>query len=236
METNTDETLVERIARATEKGEIEWEATSSWLSFTTHFEDGFYLIEYCLGDTKLLLMDDDYDFAELKEFTNGEVLKYLYRLILDKYPDFREGAARCLERQREVEAENEHYRKTINITPELAESLDGRCFLDLDMNDRIEAFRFIKTGTGLDMLSIGCNDHWGYSHVHHDDYGEYEIDDTYNGIWIDMVNEKSFLVREIPQAKFDRANAIVNDVMDKAEKRESEFRKKQKEFGLFGEK
>jgi Zn-finger nucleic acid-binding protein len=104
------------------------------------------------------------------------------------------------------------------------------------MSDRIEAFRFIKTSTGIDMQSIGCDNHWGYSHVHHDDFGEYEINDTFNGIWIDMVNEKSFLVREIPQEKFDRANAIVNEIMDEAEKRENEFKKKQKEFGLLGEK
>ena len=233
---NKEDVLIERMIEATKADKIEWKETSSYLAYSAHFEEKYYMIEQFLGETKILVMNEKYDFIELEKFKNTEALKDLYTLIMDKYPEFKQRVIKCLKNQREFEAEEEHYKKKINITPELAESLNGRCFLDLDMSDRIEAFRFIKTSTGIDMHSIGCDNHWGYSHVHHDDFGEYEINDTFNGIWIDMVNEKSFLVREIPQEKFDRANAIVNEIMDEAEKRENEFKKKQKEFGLLGEK
>ena len=233
---NKEDVLIERMIEATKADKIEWNETSSYLAFTTHFEEHFYMIEQYHGITDILVMNENYDLVELEKFKNTEALKDLYTLIMDKYPEFKQRVIKCLENYREAEAEEEHYKKKINITPELAETLNGRCFLDLDMSDRIEAFRFIKTSTGIDMHSIGCDNHWGYSHVHHDDFGEYEINDTFNGIWIDMVNEKSFLVREIPQEKFDRANAIVNEIMDEAEKRGNEFKKKQKEFGLLGEK
>ena len=230
---NTEDVLIERMIEATKSDKIEWSATSSYLTFSTDFEGDFYLIEQFPGTTKLLVMNKEYDFVELEKFNNTKELEHLYKLIMDKYPEFKQHVIKCLEDKHEVEAEEKRYKKIINITPELVDNLTGRCFLDFDMPDRIEAFRFIKTSTGIDTHYIGCNNYWGYSHVHHDDYGEHEINNTYNGIWIDMVNEKNFLVREIPQEKFDRINTIVNEIMSEAEKREDEFKKKQK--GIWNE-
>ena len=226
--------IIDNITDATRNSEIEWNRTSSYLAFSTRFNRKMYMIVFDMVGTCIYTMNDSYDFVEMEEFRDTEVLKNLYSLIIEKYPEFRENVARCLRNARESEAEDEHLKKKINITPELAGRLDGKCFLDLDMIERIEAFRFVKTSTGIDMISVGCDDHWGYSHLWHDDYGEYEINDTFCGIWIDMVEANSFLVREITQEKFDKANVIVNEVMDKAEKREAEFKRKQKEFGLLG--
>ncbi len=227
--------IIETLIEATKNDEIKWIETSSYLSYSTRFKDKHYLISQYFDDTSIYEMNECYDFIGIDEFHNTDVLKKLYSIIMDKYPLFRQRVLDCLRNIREREAEDEHCKKKINITPELTDRIDGRCFLDLDMNDRIEAFRFIKTSTGIDMVSVGCNDHWGYSHLWHDDYGEYEIGDTFCGIWIDMVETNCYLVREISQEKFDKANIIVNDIMENAEKRLCEFKKRQKEFGLLRE-
>ena len=121
---------------------------------------------------------------------------------------------------------------TIVIDEKLADELNGKCFLDLDMSDRLEGFRFAKTSTGIDVLYVGCDYHWGYAHNFHDNYGTYDVEDTYNGYDILNVQSEHFLIREITPEKFDELNKIVNDQMEKQQQLEREFGKLQARFGF----
>lgn len=228
--------IIEQLIKATAEDKIEWEETSSYLAFLTRYNEKAYIISQSFTDTIISVMNENYDFVDIDEFTNTDVLKDLYSIIMNKYPEFRKRVTDCLRDLREYEGEELHMKKKVNLTPELAEKLDGRCFLDLDDSDRIEAFRFVKTTTGLDMIGIGCDYHWGYSHLWHDDYGEYNLEDTFCGCYIDMIEENSWLVREITQEKFDRANEIVNEKISENKKMQRDFEKLQKQFGLLGEK
>ena len=56
-----------------------------------------------------------------------------------------------------IDYEDKFMDQEIVIDEALANKLNGRCFIDLDMPDRIEGFKFTKTKTGLDCLWIGCD-------------------------------------------------------------------------------
>lgn len=129
--------------------------------------------------------------------------------------------------------EDKWMEQEINLSEEFVSHLDGRCFLDLDMySERIEAYRFTKTQTGLDTLFIGCNDYWGYCYNWHDSFGKRKIKDMYCGTEILMIKEGNHLVREISPATFDEINAIVHKVIDEMETRENAFKKKVKSLDL----
>jgi hypothetical protein len=122
----------------------------------------------------------------------------------------------------------------IDITPELAEKYDGRVFFDLDMNDRIEMVKFIKTSTGIDTLCIGCNYHWGYIHLYHDIYGKFLVQDTFCGSYIELIDKGlCSLMKESTPEKFDEVKKIVNDIKDKSKKLEEDFNKLQNKIGLY---
>ena len=122
----------------------------------------------------------------------------------------------------------------IGITSELAEKYDGRVFFDLDMNDRIEMVKFMKTPTGIDTLCIGCNYHWGYTHLYHDNYGKFLVQDTFCGSYIELI-EKGFssLMKESTPEKFDEVNQIVNNIKDKSKELEKDFSELQNKIGLY---
>lgn len=103
---------------------------------------------------------------------------------------------------------------TINITPELVELLDGRCFIDLDMPDRLEAFQFKKTMDGINALYCGA-DGAGVAYIHYSEdqadlYGEHNIDDTFNGASIECIITKPAFSVEIPYAAFEHIRAHVH--------------------------
>lgn len=118
----------------------------------------------------------------------------------------------------------------IIINESLADELNGRCFMDLDMSDRIEGIKFIKTDRGIDTLYIGCTYCWGYIHCLHDDYGTYQIKDTYNGTDITMIKEKSPFLIEVSLEVFDKMNKIVDDKIKESKKKKVEFENKQREL------
>ena len=120
----------------------------------------------------------------------------------------------------------------IELNEELATILDGRCFLDLDMPERIEGFRFNKTETGLDCLYIGCGVAIGYCHNVHDDYENALDNNLFCGCDIVMVSQDHHLIREISEKEFNRMNQIVNEQIKKIGEREREFKELQKEFFL----
>ena len=124
-------------------------------------------------------------------------------------------------------------KQEIDLTEELVSSFDGRCFWDLDMySDRIEAFRFTKTTTGIDTLYIGCEEKWGYVDNLHDDYGKHKYEDTYCGTELLMIREGNGLIREISQDVFDKINKLVAETIKKWKERENAFKKRVKEIDL----
>ena len=103
---------------------------------------------------------------------------------------------------------------TINITPELVELLNGRCFIDLDMPDRLEAFQFKKTFNGINAIYCGTDGagvaYINYSECEADLCGEHNIDDTYNGASIECIITKPAFSVEIPYAAFEHILAHVH--------------------------
>ena len=224
---------MERLLEATDRGAVEWEATSSYLSFKTKFEDKLYMIHQDhKGETKIYVMNEKFDFVDIDELKNTDILKKIYKKILKKYPDYKKQVEDCHKRIEEKE-EEEMMKTEINITPELSEKYDGRVFFDLDMNDRIEMVKFMKTSTGIDTLCIGCNYHWGYTHLYHDNYGKYTVEDTFCGSSIELIEKGCGLMKESTQEKFDEVNKIVNDIIDTSKELERDFNKLQKKIGLY---
>lgn len=121
-------------------------------------------------------------------------------------------------------------RYDIVINEELACILDGRCFLDYDMPDRIEGFKFTKTKNGIDILSIGCDAHWGYTYNYHDDYGEYLDNDTFTGCDIIMIAQNHPLLKEISLEMFQKMNEVINERIILYGQRDAEFEKLRKKF------
>lgn len=224
--------LIDTLVGATESGRTEWERTGSCLAFSTKFNGRLYLISYHPKEgTKISVMDEKYDFVDMDEFTDSKILKKLYKKILKVHPEFKKQVKDCLN-MIEEEEEEERLEKTIGITPELADKYDGRCFFDLDISDRIELVKFIKTPTGLDTLCIGCDYHWGYTHLYHDDYDDKPtmIRDTFCGAYIEMIEEGRWLMKETTQEVFDKANEVVAEMMGVNEELRKDFEKVQKRF------
>lgn len=111
------------------------------------------------------------------------------------------------------------------ITQELADKYDGRCFLDLDMPDRIEAVRFNKKDSGLEGEYIGCNFHWGYDRKFTDPYGEMEEEDSYHCATIVMLEDGMILHREITREEYYRIKGIVRERIDTCMRMQAEFSK-----------
>jgi hypothetical protein len=120
---------------------------------------------------------------------------------------------------------------TIDIK-ELAEKYDGRCFLDLDMPDRIEALMFTKTEEGLQGEYITCNYYCGYTNVWVDkfDYIAVSYDDLYNGSSIEMIENGMQLHKEITKGKYEEIKNIVIEQIKKADKLKAEFAKLQEQI------
>lgn len=104
----------------------------------------------------------------------------------------------------------------INITPELADHLDGRCFIDLDMHERLEGFQFHKTNNGIIAEYCGT-DGYGIAYIHdgsddkfmEDKFGKHLIDNTYNGCTIYEVVFDRSLNLEIPVEAYEHIKHFV---------------------------
>lgn len=115
---------------------------------------------------------------------------------------------------------------------ELAEKYDGRCFLDLDMPDRIEALMFTKTDKGLLGEYIGCDYGWGYNHKFLDKYEDIaeSFEDLYNGSSIETIETNSPLHKEITYERYEEIKKAVAEQKKKADKFRAEFAKLQEKF------
>lgn len=211
---------LEELTERTKHNDIKWEQISPVTDFITESDFGKYIIFKDGDDLKFSSLRNDLYWQEVSSFKNSEELKSLYSLILEKYPEYKQKIDETLGVDEKEEVE---------ITPRIASILDGRCFLDLDMmTERIEAFKFMKSSTGIDMVCIGCDDHWGYINVFHDDFGKFNVEDTFSGAEINMVRENNSLVKEIPQSRFYEILFEVNTVIEEAKKREKKFKERQK--------
>ena len=90
--------IIEKLIEATEAGNISWEKTSSYLSFSAHFEDKLYMVYQYKDNADISVMNENYDFVDIEEFKNTKVLKQLYSTILDKNPFFKKQVEDCLRR------------------------------------------------------------------------------------------------------------------------------------------
>lgn len=126
--------------------------------------------------------------------------------------------------------EDDFMEQEIIINEELADKLNGRCFLDTDMPERIEGFKFMKTKTGIDCICIGSDSVFNYNEVYHEDYGTYKVKDTYFGTDIILVETNFYLIREISEELFNKMVAIVNNQKEISNKLEYDWKKTQKQF------
>lgn len=222
---------MERLLEATKCGAAKWETTSSQLSFKVKFEDRLYKIyQDNKGETEMFVMNEKFDFVNINELKNTDILKKIYDEILFKNPEYEKQVGNYL-----MEIEDYESLKTeINITPELAEKYDDRVFFDLDDRfDRIDMVKFIKTPTGIDTLCIGCNFHWGYTEIFHDNYGKYLLEDTTCGSYIELIEEGRWLMKESTQEKFDEVNEIVNKIKERSKELKENFKNIQRRIGLY---
>lgn len=101
----------------------------------------------------------------------------------------------------------------INITPELVDHLDGRCFIDLDISECLEGVQFRKTNDGITAEYCGT-DGCGVAYCHDgsdrgervymiDKYGEHIIDNTYNGCTVFEIVANPKMNIEIPVAVYE---------------------------------
>lgn len=126
--------------------------------------------------------------------------------------------------------EDDFMEQEIIINEELADKLNERCFIDIDMPERIEGFKFVKTKTGIDFITIGCDSVFTYNHIYHEDYGTYKVKDTYFGTDIILVETNFYLIREISEELFNKMIAIVNNQKEISNKLENDWKKAQKQF------
>ena len=112
---------------------------------------------------------------------------------------------------------------TVILNKEFAAKYDGRCFLDLDMPDRIEALKFTKTPFGLSTECIGCNYSWGYIQDYVDEYGETTYNDMYCGGNIEMIENGMYLHKEITSEKYEQIRNCVLERIALYEQLRNEF-------------
>ena len=115
----------------------------------------------------------------------------------------------------------------INFNKELAAKYDGRCFLDLDMPDRIEAMKFTKTPFGLSSEYVGCDYAWGYMQDYVDEYGEKSYDDMYCGADLDMIENGMYLHKEITPEHYELIKDFVLKRIQLYEELRDDFKENQ---------
>lgn len=83
--------------------------------------------------------------------------------------------------KRHIHYNKEYWKNEISIDQELIDHLDGRCFLDLDIRERLEGFRFHKVNNGISLEYCGTNG-YGVAYIDIvkdvDKFGKHFITDT----------------------------------------------------------
>lgn len=130
-----------------------------------------------------------------------------------------------------VDYEDAFMEQEIDITPELADKLDGRCFMDLDMSERVEGFCFEKAPNGLKCKTIGADAHYvAYIHTYAQIYGKYKIKDTWFGTEIINVKTDQYLIKEIDSKTWDDMVSLVRSQKERIDKQTAEWEAKQKQI------
>lgn len=117
------------------------------------------------------------------------------------------------------------------LTEELARKYDGKCYIDYDRNDWIEAFRFDLTDEGLSCHFVGTCYHIGYNHTLTDQIGSVWPDSAFME-WINMLEENCHLLKEITNDQFLEIVQLVEVQNGKIEHAREEFRQRREEIEL----
>ena len=105
---------------------------------------------------------------------------------------------------------------TVNeVTEEIANKYDGKCYVDYDTPERIEAVRFFKTKKGLSGQYIGCSYTTYYNHTLNDRIGTKGVENTFNLTSINMIEDNCGLYAEISKDDFDRMVKIAETMKSK---------------------
>jgi hypothetical protein len=119
---------------------------------------------------------------------------------------------------------------TLEINEELANKYNGRCFIDHDMNDRIEAFMFVKHDKGISTRFVGCDFKWGYDFVNDTEYGTWTSEQESIVGYIHMIEECQDFIEETTTEKFKLAVSIAHRQMALEKKLMNEFKSIQSNF------
>ena len=122
------------------------------------------------------------------------------------------------------------------LTEELAEKYDSKCYVDFDDNYRIEAVRFFKDKNGLNMHSVGTDGlRVSYNWSDFDKIPSEGMENTFSLSYINMIEEKCYLLKEITKEKFDEIVDIVSQCKDFSNDRYIWLKNKQAELGIYPE-
>lgn len=103
------------------------------------------------------------------------------------------------------------------LTKKVAEKYNGKCFVDYEMPERIEGYRFYMDETGLNMQSVGCGPNVNHEHTYHDDFGV-KSTDSYCLAYINTIEMCKDLLAEIRNETFEKMQAIVAMVGQKTKR------------------
>ena len=130
--------------------------------------------------------------------------------------------------------EREDYEYPVNsVTEELADKYDGKCYVDYDRSEWIEAFRFFKDENGLNIHYIGASSTNTYNHIDHDDFGTEGVENSFCLTNINMVEDGSNLIKEITEDDFNKMNAIVESMSEKVKALDSELDNYKRTFDCY---
>jgi hypothetical protein len=122
------------------------------------------------------------------------------------------------------------------LTEELAEKYDCKCYVDFDDNYRIEAVRFFKDENGLNMHSVGTDGlRVSYNWSDFDKIPSEGMENTFSLSYINMIEEKCYLLKEITKEKFDEIVDIVEQCKNFSDERHAWIKNKQKKLGIYPE-
>lgn len=131
------------------------------------------------------------------------------------------------------ESESEDWATPYHVlTKEVAEKYNGKCFVDYEMPERIEGYRFYMDETGLNMQSVGCGPNVNYDHTYHDELGVKSIE-SYCLAYINTIEMCKDLLAEISNETFEKMQAIVARVRQKNKEVEEAIEKHKEELGIY---
>lgn len=101
----------------------------------------------------------------------------------------------------------------INITPDVADYFDGKCYIDTEMSNRIDVLKFKKEDDGI-LVEYAGTDLRGVNYIHNskDEYvSATETEDTFFGYYLKAILTNSFsFLEEISNEQYDQVIALVS--------------------------